>query len=168
MSFGNNGAAAGAQPAAGPLGAPIFGNQGPTAAPVGPGAVLGQAGAPPNGASPFYQTSFESVMAAVSRGELPLNITVGVNSYFGGNNANAQQGNPTLMQAISQGPSQNGTNGLNGVVAGGGTVNASFASANTSPGTFDNGFDSTAPIDPKQMINSGTVTLSSPVQYGGN
>lgn len=164
MSFGNLGAASGAQPVAGPTGAPIFGNQNTTA----PGAVLGQAGAAPNGATPFYQTSFESVMAAVSRGELPLNITVGVNSYFGGNNANAQQGNPTLMQAISQGPSQNGTNGLNGVGPGGGTVNSSFASNATSPGTFDAGFDSTAPIDPKQMINSGTVTLSSPTQYGGN
>ena len=109
-------------------------------------------------------------MAAVSRGELSLNQVVGNNSYFGGNAANIQaaQGNPTLLQAISQGPSQNGTNGLNGIGAGGGTVNASFASNNSSPGTFDNGFDSTAVIDPKQVVNSPGVSLLSPAQYGGN
>jgi hypothetical protein len=168
MSFGNLGAANGAQPAAAPTGAPIFGNQGTAAAPVAAGPVQGQAGAAPNGATPFYSTSFESVMAAVSRGELPLNMQVGVNSQFGGNNAAAQAGNPTLMQAISQGNPQNGTNGLNGIGAGGGTVNMSYASCNNSPGTFDNGFDSTATIDPKQVIASGTVTLSSPNQYGGN
>jgi len=111
-------------------------------------------------------------MAAVSRGEVSLNQVVANGSYFGGLNngpagSNISAGNPTLLQAISQGPSQNGTNGLNGNAAGGGTVNASYASCNTSPGTFDNGFDSTAPIDPKQVINSGTVSLASPIQYGG-
>lgn len=160
MSMGNNGA--------GPQGAPIFGNQGPAAAPVAAGPVLGQAGAPANGATPFYNASFESVMAAVSRGELPLNATVAVNSQFGGNNAAAQQGNPTIMQAISQGLPQNGTNGLNGIGAGGGTVNASYASCNNQPGTFDQGFDSTATIDPKQVMNAPGVQLASPQQYGGN
>jgi hypothetical protein len=165
MSIGNLTAASGAQPAAGPTGAPIWLDTGPAAG----SAPVGQAGNPsPYGGPTFASASFESVMAAVSRGELSLNMTVGVNSYFGGNNANAQQGNPTLLQAISQGPSQNGTNGLNGIAPGGGTVNSSYASNNNSPGTFDSGFDSTAPIDPKQVINSGTVTFSSPQQYGGN
>lgn len=148
MTWGNNGA--------GPVGVPPVGANGP---------LIGAAGA---AYPPLYNASFESVLAAVSRGEVSLNTVVAVNNQYGGNNANAQAGNPTLLQAISQGPSQNGTNGLNGIGAGGGTVNASFASNNNSPGTFDNGFDSTATIDPKQVMNSGTVSLSSPLQYGGN
>ncbi len=151
MTWGNNGA--------GPVGVP----------PVGPNPNAGQMVGTGGGEyPPIYAPSFESVLAAVSRGELSLNTVVAVNNQFGGNNANAPLGNPTLLQAISQGPSQNGTNGLNGIGAGGGTVNASFASNNNSPGSFDAGFDSTATIDPKQMINSGTVLLSSPLQYGGN
>ncbi|HWX29585.1 MAG TPA: hypothetical protein VNZ53_19335 [Steroidobacteraceae bacterium] len=161
MTWGNFGAASGAQPTAGqPTGVQPF--------------APGQVGQPPGqgGATlpPAFNAGFESVMAAVSRGEISLNQVVANNSYFGGNAASIQaaQGNPTLMQAISQGPSQNGTNGLNGVGAGGGTVNASYASNNTSPGTFDAGFDSTAVIDPKQVINSGSVSLLSPIQYGGS
>jgi hypothetical protein len=164
MSIGNLGAAPGAQPAAGPIGAPIW-----ASTPASIGQTPGQAGNPaPTGGVTYFNSSFESVMAAVSRGELSLNALVANNSYFGGNAANiqAQQGNPTLLQAISQGPSQNGTNGLNGVGAGGGTVNASYASNNTSPGTFDAGFDSTAVIDPKQTVGSGFAPLSA--QYGGN
>jgi hypothetical protein len=107
-------------------------------------------------------------MAAVSRGEVSLNQVIASGSQYGGNNPNAQAGNPTLMQAISQGLPQNGTNGLNGVAAGGGTVNASYASFNNAPGTFDNGFDSTATIDPKQVVNNSGVQLASPIQYGGN
>jgi len=79
ISFGNNGA--------GPQGAPVFGNQGPAAAPVAGGAVPGQAGAPANGATPFYNASFESVLAAVSRGEIPLNIQVPSGTQFSGNSA---------------------------------------------------------------------------------
>jgi len=161
MTWGNNGAASGAQPTAGqPTGVQPF--------------APGQVGQPPGqgGATlpPCYNSGFESVLAAVSRGEVSLNQVVANNSYFGGNGASIQaaQGNPTLLQAISQGPSQNGTNGLNGNGAGGGTVNASYASNNLSPGTFDNGFDSTAVIDPKQVIGSGTVSLLSPIQYGGS
>jgi hypothetical protein len=164
MSFGNNGA--------GPQGAPIFGNQGPATAPVAAGAVPGQAGAPANGATPFYGAGIESVMAAVSRGEIPLNATVAVGSQFGGNNANAQQGNPTLLQAISQGLPQNGTNGLNGIGAGGGTVNSSMASTGGQPGSFDanTSMGGTQTIDAKQVINTttGAVSFSSPQQYGGN
>jgi len=152
----------------GATGAPIFGNQGPAAAPVAAGAVQGQAGAPANGATPFFNTSIESVMAAVSRGEIPLNLRVQAGNQFGGvaSEAVGPAGNPTLLQAISQGLPQNGTNGLNGVAAGGGTVNASYASFNTAPGTFDAGFDSTATIDPKQMANATGQTFTN--QYGGN
>lgn len=107
-------------------------------------------------------------MAAVSRGEVSLNQVVASGSQFGGNNPNAQAGNPTLLQAISQGLPQNGTNGLNGIGAGGGTVNISYASANAAPGTFDSGFDSTATIDPKQVMNAPGVQVASPAQYGGN
>jgi hypothetical protein len=165
MAIGNLGAASGAQPAAGPTGANIWLDTGPAAG----SAPVGQAGNPaPYGSVTYFSASFESVMAAVSRGEISLNQLVGVGSQFGGNNAAAQQGNPTLLQAISQGLPQNGTNGLNGIGAGGGTVNASYASFNSAPGTFDNGFDSTATIDPKQVVASGTVTLASPAQYGGS
>ncbi len=156
MTWGNNGA--------GPVGVP----------PVGPnplaGQVIGSGGAQ---YPPLYNAGFESVMAAVSRGEVSLNQVIANGSQYGGLNngpagSNLSAGNPTLLQAISQGQGQNGTNGLNGTGAGGGTVNASYASFNNSPGTFDNGFDSTASIDPKQVMNSATVTLASPIQYGGN
>jgi hypothetical protein len=150
MTWGNNNA--------GPVGVP----------PVGPnplaGQIIGSGGGTP---TPIYAPSFESVLAAVSRGEVSLNQIVANNSQFGGNNANAQAGNPTLLQAISQGNPQNGTNGINGVGAGGGTVNSSYASFNTAPGTFDNGFDSTATIDPRQVMNNSGVQLVSPIQYGG-
>lgn len=154
LSWGNNGA--------GPTGVQPF-------APGVVGQPPGQAGA---NIPPFYNASFESVMAAVSRGEVSLNQVVAAGSWMGGVNngpagSNISAGNPTLMQAISQGPSQNGTNGLNGIAAGGGTVNASFASFNNSPGTFDNGFDSTAAVDPKQVMNSGAVSMANPIQYGG-
>src|SRR5271170_4997525 len=114
MTWGNNGA--------GPVGVP----------PVGPNSPGGQMVGTGGGEyPPLYQASFESVMAAVSRGEVSLNQVVASGSQFGGNNPAAQAGNPTLMQAISQGMPQNGTNGINGVAAGGGTVNASYASFNT-------------------------------------
>jgi hypothetical protein len=169
MSIGNLGASPGAQPTSPqPIGAPIWQNSGPAAG----SAPVGQAGNPaPTGGVTYFNSGFESVLAAVSRGEVSLNQLVANGSYNGGLNngpagSNISAGNPTLMQAISQGPSQNGTNGLNGTGAGGGTVNSSYASNNNSPGTFDNGFDSTAVIDPKQVINSGTVSLA--LQYGGN
>jgi hypothetical protein len=73
-------------------------------------------------------------MAAVSSGRLSLNTIVATGNQFGGNSAAAPQGNPTLLQAISQGNGQNGTNGLNGNAAGGGTVNTSYGSVNTAPG----------------------------------
>ena len=111
MSIGNLGAAAGAQPAAGPTGAPIWLNTGPAAG----SAPVGQAGNPaPYGGVTYFQSSFESLMAAVSRGEISLNQFYAVAGLGGLGNAN---GNPTLMQALSQGVPQNGTNGI-GVQAG--------------------------------------------------
>jgi len=151
MTWGNNNA--------GPVGVP----------PTGPnplaGQMVGTGGGTP---TPIYAPSFESVMAAVSRGEVSLNQIIAGNNQFGGNNPNAQLGNPTLLQGFSQGNGQNGTNGLNGVGAGGGTVNASYASFNTAPGTFDAGFDSTASIDPRQVMNNPSTQLANPIQYGGN
>lgn len=151
MTWGNNNA--------GPVGVP------PTGPNVPAGQMVGTGGGT---ATPLYLASFESVMAAVSRGEVSLNQIVASGSQFGGNNPNAPQGNPTLLQAISQGNGQNGTNGLNGVGAGGGTVNSSYASFNTAPGTFDAGFDSTATIDPRAVMSAPAVQLASPIQYGGN
>lgn len=156
MTWGNN--------QAGPLGVP------PTGPNVPAGQMVGTGGGT---ATPLYAPSFESVMAAVSRGEVSLNQRVANSDQFGGLNngpagSNISAGNPTLLQAISQGNGQNGTNGLNGNAAGGGTVNTSYASCNLAPGTFDNGFDSTATIDPKQVMNNAGVQLASPIQYGGN
>lgn len=156
MTWGNNNA--------GPVGVP------PTGPNVPAGQMIGTGGGT---ATPLYQASFESVMAAVSRGEVSLNQIVANGSQFGGLNngpagSNISAGNPTLLQAISQGNGQNGTNGLNGVGAGGGTVNTSYASNNTAPGTFDGGTDSTATIDPRQVMNNAGVQLASPIQYGGN
>lgn len=107
-------------------------------------------------------------MAAVSSGRLSLNTVVATGSQFGGNSAAAPQGNPTLLQAISQGNGQNGTNGLNGNAAGGGTVNTSYGSVNTAPGTFGVS-GGTQTINPKALMSDAVnVQLSSPLQYGGN
>jgi hypothetical protein len=160
MTWGNFGAAPGAQPAAiQPVGVQPF-------APGQVGQPPGQAGAT---LPQTYNSSFESVMAAVSRGEVSLNQVIGVGGSFTGNSAVAPQGNPTLMQAISQGPSQNGTNGLNGNAAGGGTVNGSYGSVNTAPGTFGTS-SQTNVVNPKLPMNDVGVTsaLASPIQYGGN
>lgn len=156
MTWGNNGA--------GPVGVPPVGPNAPA------GQIIGSGGAQ---YPPLYNASFESVMAAVSRGEVSLNTVVANGSQFGGLNngpagSNISAGNPTLLQAISQGNGQNGTNGLNGTAAGGGTVNSSYASVNNAPGTFDGGTDSTATIDPRAMMNNTGVALTSPLQYGGN
>jgi len=166
MAIGNLGAAPGAQPAAGPTGAPIWLDTGPAAG----SAPVGQAGNPaPYGSVTYFNSSFESVMAAVSRGAVSLNQVIGVGGSFGGNNAAALQGNPTLMQAISQGPQQNGTNGLNGNGPGGGTVNSSYASANLAPGTFGVSAQTNV-VNPKLPMSDPGVTaaLTSPAQYGGN
>lgn len=156
MSFGNNGA--------GPQGAPIFGNQGTAAA----GAVPGQAGAPGNGATPIYNAGFESVLAAVSRGELPLNMLFTAASGFAGNNAanQNQQGNPTLLQAIQQGVPQNGTNGL-GVRSGPspvgeGTAAVGIGSTNVAAGAQTDS-NNTIIVDSRQMSNAQTFAN----QYGG-
>jgi hypothetical protein len=159
MTFGNFGAASGAQPAS----PNVTGVQ-----PFAPGAVgqpPGQAGAT---LPPCYNTQFESLLAAVSRGEVSLNQYVAAGNQFGGvGNAN---GNPTLMQAFSQGGQMNGTNGLNGNGAGGGTVNSSYASANTVGGTF-------GPSQQTQTVNAkvplgdpgyASSPLAAPAQYGGN
>jgi hypothetical protein len=186
MSFGNLGAGSGAQPAAQPVGAPVFANQGgalsqgTTAA----GPVMGQAGNPaPNGATPYYNASFESIMAAVSRGEIPLNQQVIPGGPFGGvGPQNNQQGNPTLLQAISQGVPQNGTNGIGvvagyGIGAGNGPGVVAVISGNgglgspvvDASGCAPSAFGGTQAIDAKQMENAvPQVAASSTTQYGGN
>ena len=153
MTWGNNNAV-------GPVGVPPLG-------PNSPGGQMVNTGG--GTATPLYQASFESVMAAVSRGEVSLNQVIAAGGSFTGNSAVAPQGNPTLMQAISQGPSQNGTNGLNGNAAGGGTVNGSYGSVNLAPGTFGISAQ-TQVVNPKLMMNDAGVTaaLASPIQYGGN
>jgi hypothetical protein len=173
MSFGVNGV--------GPQGAAIFGNQGPASAPVAAGAVSGQAGAPANGATPFFLASFESIKAAVSRGELPLNLQVATGGPFGGVGPQSnQQGNPTLMQAMSQGVPQNGTNGIGvvsgpGIGAGNGGTAAAQISGNgglggavvDATGASPTSFGGTQPIDSKQMENAVTQ-IATPAQYGGS
>jgi hypothetical protein len=150
MSWGNNGA--------GPTGV----------APLGPNPLAGQiVGSGGGTATPIYAANFESVMAAVSRGEVSLNQLVASGSQFGGNNPAAQQGNPTLLQGFSQGQGQNGTNGLNGIGAGGGTVNSSIASVNSVPGGFGVS-GQTNTINPKLPMSDPGVALASPIQYGGN
>lgn len=136
MSFGGiNGA--------GPQGAPIFGNQNTTAG----GAVPGQAGAPANGATPFFNASAESVLAAMSRGEIPANLGV---------SAAALGGQVPLLQAISQGVPQNGTNGIG-------------VSSGPAPGVGEGGetgttFGGTQPLDAKQMSSA----ISATNVYSGN
>jgi hypothetical protein len=175
MAIGNLGAASGAQPVAGPTGAPIWLDTGPAAG----SAPVGQAGNPaPYGSVTYFNSSFESIMAAVSRGELSLNQVYAVAGLGGIGNAN---GNPTLMQAISQGVPQNATNGI-GVVSGpgigagnGGTAAAQIsgtgglgAAVSTGSGNSSTNFGGSQLADPKQMVNATAVALASPAQYGGN
>jgi hypothetical protein len=147
MTWGNNGA--------GPTGVQPF-------APGVVGQPPGQAGAT---LPPLYQASFESVMAAVSRGEVSLNQIVAAAQLGGIGNAN---GNPTLAQAMSQGVQQNGTNGL-GVRSGPspaneGTAAVGIGSQNTAAGAItDSG--STLVVDPRQTMN--VPAMANPIQYGG-
>jgi|HubBroStandDraft_4_1064222.scaffolds.fasta_scaffold13138_6 hypothetical protein len=174
MSIGNFGAAPGAQPAAGPTGAPIFANQGTNSS-----AVIGAAGdIAPYGGPTYFNSSFEALMAAASRGEISLNQQYAVAGLGGIGNAN---GNPTLMQAISQGVPQNGTNGIgvqagpaggagNGVgqttqVSGNGGLGSTVMAAS---GVSATGFGGAVLADAKQMANAPAVALASPAQYGGN
>ncbi len=161
MTWGNNGV--------GPVGVP----------PVGPnpnaGQVIGSGGGE---YPPLYNASFESLMAAVSRGEISLNQVYAVAGLGGVGNAN---GNPTLLQAISQGVPQNGTNGIgvrsgpadgagNGgaaaaVVSGNGGLGSAVMAAS---GVTSTSFGGTQLADAKQMANAPAVALASPIQYGGN
>jgi hypothetical protein len=157
MTWGNNNLV-------GPTGVP------PTGPNVPAGQMVGTGGGT---ATPLYNASTESVMAAISRGEISLNQVVAAGSQFGGLNngpagSNISAGNPTILQAISQGLGQNGTNGLNGIGAGGGTVNSSIASVNSAPGTFGVS-GGTQTINPKvMMVDVNTSMVASPIQYGGN
>lgn len=175
MAIGNLGAVSGAQPAAGPTGANIWLDQGPAAG----SAPVGQAGNPaPYGSVTYFNSSAESIMAAVSRGEISLNQLYAVAGLGGIGNAN---GNPTLMQAISQGVPQNATNGIGvvsgpGVGAGGGpgipavisgTGGLGGAVSNAS-GNSSTNFGGAQLADPKQMASAAAVALASPAQYGGN
>lgn len=169
MTWGNFGAVPGAQPVTPqPTGVQPF-------APGAVGQPPGQAGAtlPSN-----FNSSFESIMAAVSRGEVSLNQVYKVAGLGGLGNAN---GNPTLMQAISQGVPQNATNGI-GVVSGpgvgagnGGATGAVVSGTGGLGGSVSNGsgnsstnFGGAQLADPKQMLSDAAVTLASPIQYGGN
>jgi hypothetical protein len=162
MTFGNNGA--------GPLGVPPIG---PPASVNSP--MVGQQG---QAYPAFYNASFESLMAAVSRGEISLNQVYAVAGLGGLGNAN---GNPTLLQAISQGVPQNGTNGI-GVVAGpaggagNGGPNATQISGNgglgsavmAASGVTSTSFGGAQLADAKQMENAPAVAMANPIQYGGN
>ena len=154
MTWGTFGAAPGVQPTA---------NQPTGVQPFAPG----QIGQPPGqgGATypPVFNASFESIMAAVSRGEVSLNQIVAAGNQFGGIGNAA--GNPTLMQAISQGNGQNGTNGLNGG-PGGGTINSSMSSTAGSAGT-GTAMGGTQTIDAKQTLTAVASALLSPIAYGG-
>jgi hypothetical protein len=175
MAIGNLGAAPGAQPAAGPTGAPIWLDTGPAAG----SAPVGQAGNPaPFGSVTYFNNTAESIMAAVSRGEISLNQVYAVAGLGGIGNAN---GNPTLMQAISQGVPQNATNGI-GVVSGpgvgagnGGAAPAQIsgtgglgAPVSTGSGNSSTNFGGSQLADPKQVVGAPAVALASPAQYGGN
>jgi hypothetical protein len=178
MAIGNLGAAPGAQPTSGPAnpgGAPIWLNQGPAAG----SAPVGQAGNPaPAGSVTYFNSSFESIMAAVSRGELSLNQYYAVAGLGGVGNAN---GNPTLLQAITQGVPQNGTNGI-GVRSGpaGGAGNGGAAATQVegngglgsavmaASGVSSTNFGGAVLADNKQMANAPAVALANPAQYGGN
>jgi hypothetical protein len=148
LSWGNNGA--------GPTGVQPF--------------APGQIGQPPGqgGATlpPLYNASFESVLAAVSRGELPLNIAVAPNVL--GGPAGSPNVNISLAQAMTQGAQQNGTNGL-GVrsgpsPAGEGTAAINIGSTNPVAGAVtDSG--STLVVDPRQVTN--VPGYSNPIQYTG-
>ena len=169
MTWGNNGAVSGAQPVSPqPTGVQPF-------APGIVGQPAGQGGAtlPAN-----FNSSFESLMAAVSRGEISLNQLYAVAGLGGIGNAN---GNPTLMQAISQGVPQNATNGIGvvsgpGIGAGGGPGLPSVVSGtgglggavSNASGNSSTNFGGAQLADPKQMANATAVALASPFQYGGN
>jgi hypothetical protein len=178
MAIGNLGAAPGAQPVAGPTGANIWLDQGPAAG----SAPVGQAGNPaPFGGPTYFNNTAESIMAAVSRGEISLNQVYAVAGLGGLGNSN---GNPTLMQAISQGVPQNATNGIgvvsgpgvgacyNPAVAGGGTqvsgTGGLGAAVSTGSGNSSTNFGGSQLADPKQMASEAKVALASPAQYGGN
>jgi hypothetical protein len=159
VTWGNNGA--------GPTGVQPF-------APGVIGQPPGQGGAT---LPAFYNAGFESLMAAVSRGEISLNQVYAVAGLGGVGNAN---GNPTLMQAISQGVPQNATNGI-GVVSGPGVGagNGGAAAAQISgtgglgsavsvgSGNSSTNFGGSQLADPKQVANAPAVALASPIQYGG-
>ena len=130
---------------------------------------------------PIYLPSGESIMAAVSRGAISLNQVYAVAGLGGVGNAN---GNPTLMQAISQGVPQNGTNGIGvrsgpaegagynpaaagtgaSVVSGNGGLGSAVMAAS---GVSATNFGGAQLADPKQMVNAPAVALASPIQYGG-
>jgi hypothetical protein len=169
MTWGNFGAASGAQPVSPqPTGVQPF--------------APGQVGQPPGqgGATlpPCYNAGFESLMAAVSRGEISLNQVYAVAGLGGVGNAN---GNPTLMQAISQGVPQNGTNGI-GVQAGpaGGAGNGGAAATQISgngglggavmaaSGVSSTAFGGAVLADAKQVESAPAVAMANPIQYGGN
>jgi len=164
VSIGNLGAAPGAQPAAGPIGAPIWQNSAGAAG----SAPVGQAGNPaPTGGVTYFNSSFESVLAAASRGELSLNMAVAANSL--GGVTGSPNTNISLLQAMTQGLQQNGTNGL-GVrsgpsPAGEGTAAINIGSQNPQAGAITDN-STTLVVDGRQT--TGVPGYSNPTQYVGN
>ena len=88
----------------------------------------------------FYNPAVDSVLAAMSKGALPANITpTGVSSAGGGN--------PTLLGSLSQGLQINAQNGISAPVNANGGGAPAFVPANA-------------------LAN--VPSLASPTQYGGN
>lgn len=140
MTWGNNGA--------GPLGVPPIG---PPASPNSP--MIGQQG---NAYPPFYAAGFEATYAAMCRGEIPANIAIAASGLAGIGTVTAV----SLLQAISQGVPQNGTNGL-GVKSG-----PSQGEGTAAAGLNGTSFGGTQIVDAKAMAN--VPALSNPIQYDGN
>lgn len=110
------------------------------------------------------------------RGEIPANIGVATSGLNGVGPAANQT---TLLQAMSQGVPQNGTNGIGvvsgpGVGAGNGPGIAAVISGNGglgagtigASGAASTSFGGVQPVDNKQMAN--VPSLANPIQYGGN
>jgi hypothetical protein len=95
-------------------------------------------------------------MAAMCRGEIPANIAVAANGLAGVGTVNAV----SLLQAVSQGVPQNGTNGLG--VKSGPCVGEGTAAA----GLNGTSFGGTQIDDLKQVAS--VPSLSNPIQYAGN
>lgn len=117
---------------------------GPQGAPV---VIIGAGSVAATPTPGYCNPNFESVLAAMSRGEVPANVGV---------TAAALGPQVSLLQAISQGVPQNGTNGI-GVSSG----PATGVGAGGETGTT---FGGTQAVDAKQMASVPSVSNV----YSGN